>query len=77
MDKDFWMQACDASKSRPVAQRQEIARIAGGVAVSGVLWFLCCCARFDCVTRPAYSRSQVALFTSAALLFSPLPYLLF
>ena len=68
MDKDFWMQACDASKSRPVAQRQEIARIAGGVAVSGVLWFLCCCARFDCVTRPAYSRSQVALFTSAAVM---------
>ena len=65
MSKAFWMQACNASLSRSALELQQANSSSNGVAVSGAALLR---ARFHGVTRPADSRSQVALFASAAVM---------
>ncbi len=68
MDKAFWMQACSASLSRSALELQQANASSNGVAVSCALFTPLLRARFLGVTRPADSRSQVALFASAAVM---------
>jgi hypothetical protein len=57
MDKDFWMQACNASFSRSRSEMEHAVYSSFSVAVSGAFGLLICCARAFMSSRGPLTRA--------------------